>query len=69
MSELFNLRYPGRTPADVLIEYIACHPGCTRGDIRRDLPSVSHESCLRGLVAKGRVRRIDGDRVRYEVIA
>lgn len=69
MSELFNLRYPGRTPAEVLIEYIACHPGCTRGDILRDLPSISHESYLKTLVARGRVRRIDSDRVRYEVIA
>ena len=68
MSELFNLRYPGKTPEQVLWEYILDHPGCTRTEMVRNLPSVSHETYLKKLVNKGKVRRIDADRVRYEVV-
>ena len=68
MSDLFSMKYPGRTPTDVLLEYIGTHPGCTRTQMRRELPNVSHESPLRKLVVDGRVRRYGSKPQRYEVV-
>ena len=67
MSELFNLRYPGRTPQDVILEYIRCHPMCTRADMDRDMPSVPLEYHLPRMAAKGTIRRVQTDRIRWEV--
>lgn len=68
MSDLFRMRYPGRTPTDVLLEYIGTHPGCTRNQMRRELASVSHESYLRKLVSEERVRKYGAKPQRYEVV-
>lgn len=68
MSALFAMRYPGRTPRDVLLEYIETHPGCTRNQMRRELASVSHESYLKKLVHDGRVRVYGAKPQRYEVV-
>lgn len=68
MSDLFSMKYPGRTPTDVLLEYIETHPGCTRNEMRRELPNVSHETPLRKLVVDGRVRRYGAKPQRYEVV-
>ena len=68
VSDLFSMRYPGRTPTDVLLEYIETHPGCTRNEMRRELASVSHETPLRKLVVDGRVRRYGAKPQRYEVV-
>lgn len=68
VSDLFSMRYPGRTPTDVLLEYIETHPGCTRNQMRRELASVSHESYLRKLIRDGRVRRYGTNPQRYEVV-
>lgn len=69
MSDLFRMKYPGRTPADVLLEYIKTHPGCTRNEMRRELASVSHESYLSKLIRDGRVRRYGSKPQRYEVVS
>lgn len=68
MSDLFRMKYPGRTPTDVLLEYIQTHPGCTRNQMRRELASVSHESYLCKLIRDGRVRRYGSKPQRYEVV-
>ena len=68
MSALFDLRYPGRTPSDVLLEYIRTHPGCTRTEMIRSLPSISHESYLRRMLSEGIIRRYGKGPVRYEVV-
>ena len=68
MSDLFRMKYPGMTPTDVLLEYIETHPGCTRNEMRRELPNVSHESYLRKLIRDGRVRRYGAKPQRYEVV-
>ena len=69
MSQLFKLRYPGKTPAEVLYEYIRSNPGCTRTDMVHNLPSVSHESYLKKLERQGKVRRTDsGPGVRWEAV-
>lgn len=68
MSELFSILYPGRTPTDVLLEYIGTHPGCTRTQMRKDLPNVSHESYLIKMIHDGKVRRYGSKPQRYEVV-
>lgn len=57
MSELFRMRYGDRTPHEVLQEYIRTHPGCTRTEMKRDLPSVSHESYLLRMLRRGELRK------------
>lgn len=66
MSDLFDMRYPGRTPEEVLLEYIEEHPGCTYTDMRRDLPSVSCEPYLAKMLRRGQVRKYGSGPQRFE---
>lgn len=69
MSDLFDMRYPGRTQEDVLIEYIRRNPGCTYTDMRRDLPSVSCEPYLAKMLRKGIVERYGGGPFRFRMVS
>ena len=69
MSELYAIRHPGRDPEDVLMEYIRRHPGCTRTQIEKGVPSVSNSTYhLRKMIRNGEIRTCGEGPRRYEVI-